>query len=76
MERRDEMRGMQAGFRVCANICNKQARAASASKPKGKLSAQLQEQKKQTRIDTLTESSKNELLARDADAAAADRAYN
>jgi len=53
-----------------------EARANSASKPKGKLGSQLQEQKKQTRTDTLEAASKDELRRRDADAAAETRAYN
>ncbi|KAM3085995.1 hypothetical protein ACMFMG_003044 [Clarireedia jacksonii] len=53
-----------------------EARMRSSNKAKGKLGAQLQEQKKQTRIDTLEEASRNELLARAADEGAQTRAYN
>jgi hypothetical protein len=53
-----------------------QARAQAANKPKGKLGSQLQEQKKQTRTDTLDAASKDERRLRDADAAAETRAYN
>ncbi|KAG4442770.1 hypothetical protein IFR05_001787 [Cadophora sp. M221] len=53
-----------------------EARANAASKPKGKLGSQLQEQKKQTRTDTLEGLSKEERRLRDADSAAEARAYN
>ncbi|KAK0104536.1 hypothetical protein ONS95_004825 [Cadophora gregata] len=53
-----------------------EARANAASKPKGKLGSQLQEQKKQTRSDTLEGLSKEERRLRDADSAAEARAYN
>jgi len=53
-----------------------EARAQAANKPKGKLGSQLQEQKKQTRTDTLDAASKDERRLRDADAAAESRAYN
>lgn len=53
-----------------------EARANAANKPKGKLGSQLQEQKKQTRTDTLEAASKDERRMRDADAAAETRAYN
>ncbi|PQE21113.1 hypothetical protein CJF32_00005548 [Rutstroemia sp. NJR-2017a WRK4] len=53
-----------------------EARMRNSNKPKGKLSAQLQEQKKQTRVDTLEEASRNERLARAADEGAQTRAYN
>lgn len=43
---------------------------------KGKLSSQLQEQKKQSRVDTLNAASRDERRMRDADAAAQTRAYN
>lgn len=53
-----------------------EARANAASKPKGKLASQLEQQKKQTRSDTLDALSKDERRARDADAGAEARAYN
>jgi len=53
-----------------------EARANAANKPKGKLAAQLQEQKKQTRTDTLEAVSRDERRLRDADAAAEARAHN
>jgi len=53
-----------------------EARANAANKPKGKLAAQLQEQKKQTRTDTLEAASRDERRLRDADAAAEARAHN
>jgi hypothetical protein len=53
-----------------------QARANAASKPKGKLASQLEQQKKQTRSDTLDALSKDERRARDADAGAEARAFN
>jgi len=49
---------------------------ANAGKPKGKLGSQLQDQKKQTRSDTLEAASKDERRMRDADAGAESRAYN
>ncbi|KAI9051028.1 hypothetical protein LZ554_005136 [Drepanopeziza brunnea f. sp. 'monogermtubi'] len=49
---------------------------ANAQKPKGKLGAQLLEQKKQTQSQTLDALSRDERRARDADAAADTRAYN
>jgi hypothetical protein len=58
-----------------ANTMQARAKAASGA-PKGKLGSQLQEQKKQRRVDTLGAASKDERLARDADAAAETRAYN
>ncbi|KAH8808269.1 hypothetical protein F5884DRAFT_900528 [Xylogone sp. PMI_703] len=48
----------------------------TTAKPKGKLGSQLEEQKKQTRNDTLKEASNDERRTRDADAAAEARAYN
>jgi len=53
-----------------------EARANAANKPKGRLASQLQEQKKQTRTDTLETVSKDERRMRDADAGAETRAYN
>ncbi|RFU35934.1 hypothetical protein B7463_g334, partial [Scytalidium lignicola] len=54
-----------------------EARAKSAtSKPKGKLGSQLQDQKKQTRRDTLNEASNDERRTRDADATAQAIAYD
>ncbi|PBP18635.1 hypothetical protein BUE80_DR010534 [Diplocarpon rosae] len=53
-----------------------EARANAASKPKGKLASQLQEQKKQTRSETLNGLSREERRLRDADAGADVRAYN
>jgi len=53
-----------------------EARANVANKPKGKLAAQLQEQKKQTRADTLEAASRDERRLRDADAAAEARVHN
>ncbi|PSS20240.1 hypothetical protein M430DRAFT_231023 [Amorphotheca resinae ATCC 22711] len=53
-----------------------EARARAAKAPKGKLASQLQEQKKQTRIDTLGAASRDERRMRDADAAAEARAFN
>ncbi|KAF8867294.1 hypothetical protein BDZ45DRAFT_667257 [Acephala macrosclerotiorum] len=53
-----------------------EARANAANKPKGKLGSQLAEQKKQTKNDTLSAASRDELRARDADASAESRAYN
>ncbi|KAL2757520.1 hypothetical protein ACRALDRAFT_2088085, partial [Sodiomyces alcalophilus JCM 7366] len=47
-----------------------EARAKAANKATGKLGAQLAQQKKQTRIDTLNQLSTEERLYRDADAAA------
>jgi hypothetical protein len=46
------------------------------NKPKGKLGSQLQEQKKQTRTDTLDAASREERRLRDADAVAEARAHN
>ena len=54
----------------------KQARAQAANKPKGKLGSQLQEQKKQTRTDTLEAASKTERRMRDADDAFEARVYS
>ncbi|TVY56012.1 hypothetical protein LCER1_G001764 [Lachnellula cervina] len=53
-----------------------EARAKAASKPKGTLAGKLEQQKKQTRTDTLEATSKDTRRARDADAAAETRAYN
>ncbi|CZR61084.1 uncharacterized protein PAC_10980 [Phialocephala subalpina] len=53
-----------------------EARANAANKPKGKLGSQLAEQKKQTQNSTLSDASRQELRARDADAGAEARAYN
>jgi len=53
-----------------------EARANAANKPKGKLGAQLAEQKKQTRTDTLDAASRDERRMRDADAGQEARAYN
>jgi len=53
-----------------------EARAHAAKKTTGKLGNQLQEQKKQTRTDTLAAASKDERRLRDADAAAEVRSYN
>ncbi|CAI6095600.1 hypothetical protein V2G26_014557 [Clonostachys chloroleuca] len=47
-----------------------EARAKAANKPGGKLQSQLNAQKKQTRTDTLQESSNQELRSREADEAA------
>ncbi|KAK9418166.1 hypothetical protein SUNI508_08360 [Seiridium unicorne] len=52
-----------------------EARAKAAQKTSGKLSEQLQAQKRQTRQDTLKEASRDEQRARDADAAAQARNY-
>lgn len=53
-----------------------QARAkAAAAKPTGKLGSQLAAQRKQTRTDTLKDISRDELRARDADAAAVARVH-
>lgn len=52
-----------------------QARA-SGNKPKGKLGAQLQDQKKQTQSATLDALSRDERRLRDADQGAETRAYN
>ncbi|CAG8950525.1 hypothetical protein HYFRA_00002733 [Hymenoscyphus fraxineus] len=51
-------------------------RANAGGKPKGKLASQLEQQKKQTRSETLEESSRDTRRMRDADAAADTRAYN
>ena len=53
-----------------------QARANAANKPKGTLGSKLQEQKKQTRTDTLEAASRDERRLREADAAAEARAHN
>jgi hypothetical protein len=53
-----------------------QARAKGTNKPKGKLGAQLDEQKKQSRTGTLVAASDEERLRREADQAAEQRAYN
>ncbi|CAL3963725.1 hypothetical protein PZA11_001261 [Diplocarpon coronariae] len=53
-----------------------EARANATSKTKGKLGSQLQEQKKQTRNETLNGLSREERQRRDADAGADVRAYN
>jgi len=53
-----------------------EARANAASKPKGRLASQLQEQKKQTRVDTLEAASSDVRRMRDADEGAKARAYN
>ncbi|KAG9234133.1 hypothetical protein BJ875DRAFT_441589 [Amylocarpus encephaloides] len=53
-----------------------ETRANSASKPKGKLGVKLQEQKKQTRIGILEETSSDTRRMRDADEVAESRAYN
>ncbi|EGY22917.1 uncharacterized protein VDAG_04355 [Verticillium dahliae VdLs.17] len=53
-----------------------EARAKAASKPTGKLGAQLNAQKKQTRKDTLNQLSAEERQHRAADAAAVARDYN
>lgn len=53
-----------------------QARAKAASKSKGKLGSQLNDQKKQTRNDTLAAMSEEERRRRDMDSADASRTYN
>ncbi|ROT37346.1 hypothetical protein SODALDRAFT_194734 [Sodiomyces alkalinus F11] len=53
-----------------------EARAKAGNKANGKLGAQLAQQKKQTRIDTLNQLSAEERMHRDADAAAEARANN
>jgi len=53
-----------------------EARAKAASTPKGKLGTQLQEQKKQSRVDTLSAASRDERRTRDTDATAQTMAYN
>jgi len=53
-----------------------EARAKAANKPRGSLGGKLQEQRKQTRTDTLEAASKDERRMRDSDAAAAARTYN
>lgn len=60
-----------------ANVCHlRQARAKAASKSTGKLSSQLNAQKKQTQADLLKDASAQQLRQRDADAAAEARTYN
>ncbi|KZL69122.1 hypothetical protein CT0861_12573 [Colletotrichum tofieldiae] len=60
-----------------ANVYNpRQARAKAASKSTGKLSSQLNAQKKQTQADLLKDASAQQLRQRDADAAAEARTYN
>ncbi|GKT42324.1 uncharacterized protein ColSpa_02505 [Colletotrichum spaethianum] len=54
----------------------RQARAKAASKSTGKLSSQLNAQKKQTQADLLKDASAQQLRQRDADAAAEARTYN
>lgn len=58
------------------NTASLQARAASSSKPGGKLSSQLSAQKKQTQNQLLNAGSEQERRARDADSAAQAQAYN
>ncbi|GKT83540.1 hypothetical protein Ct61P_01390 [Colletotrichum tofieldiae] len=53
-----------------------EARAKAASKSTGKLSSQLNAQKKQTQADLLKDASAQQLRQRDADAAAEARTYN
>jgi len=53
-----------------------EARARNSKKATGKLGSQLQEQKRQTRTDTLVAASKDERRIRDSDAAAEARNYN
>jgi len=53
-----------------------QARAAQASKGSGKLSAQLNAQKKQTQNQILTSASESERRARDADKGSEARNWN
>ncbi|KAK2005152.1 hypothetical protein LX36DRAFT_665188 [Colletotrichum falcatum] len=53
-----------------------EARAKAASKSTGKLSSQLNAQKKQTQTDLLKDASAQQLRQRDADAAAEARTYN
>jgi len=53
-----------------------EARANAASKSKGRLEKQLQEQKKQTRVDTLGAASQDERRQREVDAAQESRTYN
>ena len=53
-----------------------QERAARSSKGTGKLSTQLEAQKKQTRNELLNAGSEQERRLRDADAAAEARSYN
>ncbi|KAF9880000.1 hypothetical protein CkaCkLH20_02811 [Colletotrichum karsti] len=53
-----------------------EARAKAASKSTGKLSSQLNAQKKQTQADLLKDASTQQLRQRDADAAAEARTYN
>ncbi|GKT54880.1 hypothetical protein ColTof4_08261 [Colletotrichum tofieldiae] len=60
-----------------ANVYDpRQARAKAASKSTGKLSSQLNAQKKQTQADLLKDASAQQLRQRDADAAAEARTYN
>ncbi|TVY26527.1 hypothetical protein LHYA1_G003917 [Lachnellula hyalina] len=61
--------------RKAAEAAEARAKAAN-SKPKGTLAGKLEQQKRQTRTDTLEASSKDTRRARDADAAAETRAYN
>ncbi|KAK1730782.1 hypothetical protein CaCOL14_002873 [Colletotrichum acutatum] len=53
-----------------------EARAKAANKSTGKLSSQLNAQKKQTQSDLLKDASTQQLRQRDADAAAEARTYN
>ncbi|KAK1600620.1 uncharacterized protein LY79DRAFT_574885 [Colletotrichum navitas] len=53
-----------------------ETRAKAASKSTGKLSSQLNAQKKQTQTDLLKDASAQQLRQRDADAAAEARTYN
>ncbi|OHF01330.1 hypothetical protein CORC01_03363 [Colletotrichum orchidophilum] len=53
-----------------------EARAKTANKSTGKLSSQLNAQKKQTQSDLLKDASTQQLRQRDADAAAEARTYN
>jgi len=53
-----------------------EARAQKSSKPAGKLERDLQEQRKQTRTDTLRQASKEERAARNADSNAEILNYN
>jgi hypothetical protein len=57
-------------------LTKQQARAKASQKTTGKLSEQLQAQKRQTRQDTLKEASQNELRAREADEATQARNYD
>ncbi|TVY78475.1 hypothetical protein LSUE1_G005944 [Lachnellula suecica] len=53
-----------------------EARAKAASKPKGTLGSKLEQQKKQTRTDTLEGVSRDTRRQRDADEAAGAQSYN